>query len=139
AEHGVAQVADVRGLVRIDVRVLDDGLQPGGRRRRRCYCARAVREERRTVEEDIEVASAGDLDARDARLGLKRDLQRFSQCARVGLLPRRLLDALGQLESDGEGEVAQLRARRYLGRDGLKGDTVFFGSGRAHALAQTLL
>src|SRR5205085_194848 len=41
AEHGVAQVADVRGLVRIDVRVLDDGLQPCGRRRRRCYCARA--------------------------------------------------------------------------------------------------
>src|SRR5262249_6549781 len=65
AEDRVAQVADVRGLVGIDVRVLDDDLLAAGRHARRAAEQRA--DERSAVEEEIEVPGAF-----DARLAYAR-------------------------------------------------------------------
>ena len=59
AEDGVAEVADVRGLVRIDVRVLDDHAL-ARRRGRRHHAAEMLRRERAAVEAEVEVARAFD-------------------------------------------------------------------------------
>ena len=60
AERGIAQVADVRGLVRIDRRVLDDRLAPGASRRRssqpRPRSANRASRNARPIEIQIQVA-----------------------------------------------------------------------------------
>jgi hypothetical protein len=138
ADDGVAQVPDVRRLIRVDARVLD---HPLGRVRGRGLpdCGREPCQQARAVVEEVEVAGARDLDAPDRLVRFEHLLQLLGDGARVALLAGRLLDALGQLEGDGEGEVAQLGARRHLGRDLFQFDPEFVGGGGADALAQRLL
>src|SRR5439155_1394967 len=107
----IAQVADVRRLVGVDVRVLDDDLArnlrvadpavPAG--------ADACRElvgERASIEVEVQVPGSGDVDSPDAGharrcLGeLERDLA------------RRAPDQTRQFEGDGQGQLAQLYLRR---------------------------
>jgi hypothetical protein len=84
AQRRIAQVADVRGLVGIDVGVLDDAFPRigGCRRGRRSGLSEASREERRARQIKIHIPAAGDLDALDAFDGQKlrgnflRDLPR---------------------------------------------------------------
>src|SRR2546423_6219866 len=143
ADDGVAKVSDVRGLVRIDARVLDHALRADARRGAfdglRRLRVRQRGEQKRAVVEDVEVARARDLDARDLRDRYEFLPQLFGDCARVPSLARRLLDALRQLEGDGEGEVAELRARRDFRRDLLKLDAELARGCRADALAEALL
>ena len=64
----VAQVADVRRLVRVDGRVLDDGLARLRRRRRKgAEEAQPRAEKRRPIEEHVQVAVGRGLDARPPR------------------------------------------------------------------------
>ena len=109
----VAQMADVRGLIGIDVGVLDDGLRRVGQRhvgRRLALDAghRRAAKNAGAVEEKIDVARAGDFHARHAgdprELGgdLLRDL------------PRRAAQPLGQLESHRRGHLAHANVRRPL-------------------------
>jgi hypothetical protein len=58
AERGVAKVTDMRGLVRIDRRVFDDGLV-AGRRRARAVVAGALEQERAALEIKIQIAVRG--------------------------------------------------------------------------------
>ena len=111
AEGGVAEVADVGRLVRVDGGVLDDGLLalPGGGRRR--GPADTGARETGSIEEQVEVAGAGRLETAEVlpagrRLGdLRRD--------EAGRLPE---DA-GEVERDGDGEVAHLPVGRILDHD----------------------
>src|SRR5205085_87368 len=139
-DDGVAKVADVRGLVRVNARVLDHALRTFRRygdifnslafNSRR----RDTREHERAVVEEVEITRARDLDARDLTGRLKLLFKLFGDGARVALLARRLLDALRKLEGDGEGEIAEFRARRDFGCDVLKLHAESRGGGRAHAL-----
>ena len=109
AEHRVAQVADMRGLVGIDAGVLDDDLGGIGRRHGRLpsrFFARGP-EKIGAVEKRVQVAASGDFDPRDAfdRLQRIRDLLRQR--------PRRLFQPLGQLERQ---RVAELERRRIVER-----------------------
>ena len=108
AQHGVAQVADVRGFVRIDCGVLDDRLGSigaGGRgfllglHERACekFCA---------VEEKIQITGASHFDSGDAWNRLQR-IRNFL-CERA----RRLLQALGEFEADRRGGFAHGQLRR---------------------------
>ena len=66
-EHRVAQVPDVRRLVGVDGGVFDDGLAGRrGRRRGRRWRPDALGQERRPVEEEIDVAARCRLDRGDA-------------------------------------------------------------------------
>ena len=93
----------------------------------------------RAVVEEVEVARARDLDALDRLVRFEHLLQLLGDGARVALLAGRLLDALRQLEGDGEGEVAQVGARRHLRGDLFEFDAELLGGGGADALAQGLL
>ncbi len=145
AEHRVAHVADVRRLVRVDARVLDHPLRTldsgafidarRGIGARRCE----TREQTAPLEEEVEVARARDLDARDLLGGFEVLLQLFGDGARVALLARRLLDALRHLERDGEREVAEFRARRHLHRHLFEFDAETADRARAHDVAQLVL
>ena len=68
AKHGVAQVADVRGFIGIDVGVLDDDFAraSGGRDRRLMRRRIRGREELRAVKIDIQVACARDFQTGDS-------------------------------------------------------------------------
>ena len=66
AERGVAQVADVRRLVRVDGGVLDDRLVTGGVRRRD-LAARAGDEEGRPIQIQVQIAVGRGGDPGDAR------------------------------------------------------------------------
>ena len=110
AEHGVAQVADVRGLVRIHARMLDKHL---GRIRlwrghfpSRFLTRRA--KEFRAVEERIEVSATRHFHPRDARNRLQRIRDFLRQRA------RRLLQPLRQIEADGRRHLAHRELRRPL-------------------------
>ena len=112
AERRVAEVADVRGLVGVDCRVLDDRLDRGAiARARRIADAEPGQQERRAVEEDVEIAVRRGFDAADAVAGsepsgdlLRDDLRRLAQPA-------------GQLERDGHAEVAECPIRRLFDRE----------------------
>ena len=120
AEGGVAQVADMRRLVRVDGRVLDDGLQ----RRVRCDClagAEPPREGGTAIDEQVDVAVWSGLDPRDSVdvAGPSRQLLRDRA--------RGLPEAAGELEGDRDGEIAEgppwwnfdrdLGQHRVVGRD----------------------
>ncbi len=109
AQRGVPQVADVRRLVRVDGRVLDDGL--AGRRGRRRRGPEPGQQERRTIEEAVQVAVRRRLDAGDAR--------HRPQCGRqlLGDDPWRLPQGTGELEGDGDRQVAERAVRRHLDGD----------------------
>ena len=114
AQRGVAQVADMRGLIRIDVGVFHDafgriGSGAGGLRFR--FLQRGG-EKRGPRKIKIHVAAAGDFHALDAFDGrkLRGDFLRD--------LPRSAFQALGQLEAHGRGDFAHLDAGRFLRDDG---------------------
>jgi hypothetical protein len=109
AQRGVAQVPDVRGLVRVDRRVLDDRLaagasfEPRGRRR-----IEPRLEERPAVEVGVDVPAGHRLDAGEAGDGgegrgdfLRDDARRLAQAAR-------------QLERDRQGQVAERPVRGVI-------------------------
>ena len=103
----------MRGLVGIDAGVLDHCFRRVGARKGRGlarFFAR-VAKKRGAVEEQIQVATAGDFDARDA-LGR---LERIGDFLRQGA--GRFFQALGQLEADGRGDFAHGELRRTLGHD----------------------
>jgi len=106
AEAGVAEVADVGGLVRVDVGVLDDDLGLVGAECRAAGQADDLGEDSGLVEPEIEEAAAGEL-------GLDDTGDRGEQgSGLLGDRPGRFLELLGQLEREGQGQVAHLRVRR---------------------------
>ena len=112
SERGVAQVADVRGLVRVDGGVLDDGLFGGGRRRRSVAVHPGV-EMVDPIEEEIDVA-----------------VRRLNACEPVqaseppdDLLRddfRRLAQPSSQLERERHRQIAERAARRNVDDNGGK-------------------
>ena len=110
AERGVAQVADVRRLVRVDRGVLDDRLAGRGSRPRGAPARQPARSSAAPIEEEIDVAVRRRLDPRDAvdRPERAGDL--------LGDRARRLAQPAGQLEGERHREVAERAARRHLDR-----------------------
>ena len=102
AERGVAQVPDVRRLVRIDRGVLDDGLArrraDGAPGRRRSQPARRARP---AIEEEVDVAVRRRLDAGDAVDRAERGGDLLRDRA------RRLAQPARQLEGERDGEIAE--------------------------------
>ena len=106
-QRGVAQVADMGSLVRVNVGVLDDDLAAlplrGSFRRGfqwlRVACA---------VQEQVDVTRPGDLDASDTRQRAQRT------CNFLGDLPRRSSQLSRQLHRQRQGHVAHLRPRRHI-------------------------
>ena len=98
---GVAQVADVRGLVRVDRRVFDDDLSSTGGAARAAARSVAPAGRRRAIEEEVQIAVRRGLHAGDA-----------CDCPESGgeLLRDgawRLPQASGQFERDRDGQVAE--------------------------------
>ncbi len=111
AERGIPQMADVRGLVRIDRGVLDDGLV----RRDGCRGSRFVQprpQERGALEIHVQVAVGRGDDSRDAG----RRAERRGQFLRDGA--RRFSQRARELKRDGDGEIAERAVRRDLDREG---------------------
>ncbi len=109
AENCVAQMPDVRGLVRIDARVFDQA---------EAFAADAgvlIRSDtlrrRRAVELHIQIARAGDLHARHTVDLRQLGLQLLRNRA------RRLLEPLGKLKRDRQRHLAKLELRRQLNRE----------------------
>ena len=127
AEAGVPEVADVRGLVRVDARVLDDHVARATLRRppidERLV---QVRGDLATLEEQVEVAAARHLGphhvTRRAQLAGEqlRDL--------AGLSAQRL----GQVERGRQGQVPELHPGRILERDAAGVDVEGGARGRFH-------
>ncbi len=105
AEHRVAQMTDVRRLVRIDVRMFDDDL---GRRFLRvgCRSRHTGPHHRGTVEERVDVSRAGGLDARE------RSTPRECLDESQGDLARRPTQRPSQIEGNRRGKIAQVGGRR---------------------------
>ena len=107
AERRVPQVADVCRLVGIDRRVLDDGLAAGVRPRR-CSRGQPFAQERRSLEEEVQITVRCRGDALDAfeRSEVTGDLLRNR--------PRRLAQPPRQLERHRRAEVAEVAIGRVL-------------------------
>ena len=111
AECGVPQVADVRGLVRIDCRVFDDGFA-GVRMRGRAGVPETLEQERPAFKEEVQVSvwrrghGANSLEGPERAGDLLRDR------------PRRLAQPACQLEGDRRAEVAKVAIGRVFERDG---------------------
>ena len=115
AEDGVAEVADVGGLVGVDAGVLDEakagaaevGVVVGG----------DVLDGGGAIEAEVEVAGAGEIDGGDAGKiaagdgGLEVGEELLSDGARG------FTEAFGELKGDGGGEFAQVDVGWLLGRD----------------------
>ena len=110
AERGVAQVSDVRRLVRVDRRVLDDRL-PGGADAAAAGAGEPAGEKAGPIEEEVDVAVRRRLDARDAVDGAE-GADDF-----LGDRARRLAEPARQLERERDREIAERAARRDLDRD----------------------
>ena len=114
AQHGVAQVPDVRGLVRVDAGVLDDDAGPVRSARRARHGPEPlvdVAGERGAVEEEVDESGAGDLGVANAPgLGETRG-QLLGDLA--GLAP----ELLGEIEGCRQRQVAELGAGRVLKYD----------------------
>jgi hypothetical protein len=101
-------VPDVRRLVRVDRRVLDDRFAGAGTRGRLHGAREALEQERKTTEEDVQVSVGGGGHARDAG----DRAERARNFLRDGA--RRLAQSAGELERDGRAEVAQFAVGRIL-------------------------
>ena len=110
AEGRVAEVADVRGLVGVDGRVLHDRLAGADRRSWRVD-AGAEKQKGPAIEVEVEVAVRGRHDPVDARDGLERGRDR------VGDRARRFPEQSGDLESHGHAQIAHRSARRHVDRE----------------------
>ena len=108
----VPQVADVRRLVRIDGRVLDDGLARTARRERpRPASGSQPRlQPVGAIQEEVEVAVGRGLDARDAVDRPERAGQLLGDGA------RRLAQPAGERERDRHGDVAERAPWRHFER-----------------------
>ena len=110
AERRVAQVTDVRRLVRVDRRMLDDRLlRRDGLGRHLLPDARD--DERRTVEVEVQVPVRRRDDALDAGNRAHRLRQFLRDRA------RRLAKRTRELEGDRDGEIAERAGRRHLDRE----------------------
>ena len=111
AEHGIANVTDVRGFVWVDAGVLDHLLRSdrASSLHRRLRWTSKQAEQLRAIEEDIEITGAGDLDARDFVDVFQLRLEFFGDCAWRQFLAGGLFDEFREFERDREGEVAKLR------------------------------
>jgi hypothetical protein len=120
AENGVAEMADVRGFVGVDAGVLDQaeagatdiGVLIGGDS---AHGSSAI-------EADVEVSGSGDFYAGNA-LEIGKNSGEFG-CELCCDDARSLAKALGQLEGDREGELAESDAGRLLNRELREGDVV---------------
>ncbi len=106
AENGVAQMADMRGLVRVDIGVLDDHLSRAG-------SGVALEFERgaavgAAVEAHVDVAVSGNLESANA--GNRTDLR--NQLRGDG--PRRLPQLFGKLKGHRHGQFAEVRLPRLF-------------------------
>ena len=110
AQHRIPQVADVRGLVGIDVGVLDDGLFGGlDRLHRRLEQGFAVSA---AVEPHVDVAIAGDFERGDAGNGAEaRDNLPADGLGRLTQLAR-------EVKGHRQGQVAEARLFRLFDCDG---------------------
>ncbi len=127
-------MADVRGLVGVDARVLDDHVPgPTGGLAALAEARDELGGERPPIEEEVDVAAARDLGAPDAGcLG-----QRLREA--LGDLAGLAAQALRQVERGGQGEVAQLHPRGVLEGDVREVD-VEGGPGRLrHRAGEALL
>ena len=99
-------MADVGGLVRVDVGVLDDDLALFGSERGPAGDAHGLGHGGALVEPEVEEPAAGDLGLDDAFDRRQQGSRLLSDDA--GRLP----ELLGQLEREGQGQVAHARVRR---------------------------
>src|SRR5690348_7950217 len=97
ADHGVAQMTDVRGLVGIDGRVLDDGFGTvwGGGDRFLSGLRNSLAKKCGAIEKCVEVAATCDFEPIDAGNGAERGRDFLSELARGAL------ESLGEFETDG--------------------------------------
>jgi hypothetical protein len=72
-------------------------------------------EQSRAIEKDVDVTRAGNLHALDFVELFQTWFEFFGDCAWRLFLTGGLFDQFCELESDREGEIAELRARRGLG------------------------
>ena len=124
----------MRGLVRVDRGVLDDGLADRRRQHREgIQQAEARAQERRAIEEDVQIAVGRGLDARDPRN--RADVLRQI----LGDGARRLPQPPGQVEGDRRPEVAKGPVGRRLDSDrraGVLAEPMAVGENRAHTRLQ---
>jgi hypothetical protein len=113
SQAGVADVAHVGGLVRVDAGVLDDHVARPRRRRQRLG-QRAVQRDRETapVEEQVDVAAARDLGAHHVAAALQAADELLRDLARLSA------QGAGEVERRGERQVAELDARGVLEGNG---------------------
>ncbi len=134
AEDGVAQMADVRGLVGIDAGVLDKGHCVGQTfGREQCLVGGDQSRGCGTIEARVDVAGAGHFESGEAFDGTERgddflrdDFGRLAQRAR-------------QLQSDGRGDLAECRSGGVSRGIVLDVEIVFFFQHGAKTLAEPLL
>ena len=110
AQHGVAQMPDVRRFVGIDIGVLDDDLAAGNGG----GCLRAGQQRggiSAAIEADIDVAVARDFHRGHAR-NLADCLDKI-----CGDFLRRLLQSLRELKRDGDGDLPEGSLVRLLKRE----------------------
>ena len=131
AEAGVPQVADVGRLVGVDVRVLDDDLLFLGGEPGPAEAVEETAEIGRPVEEEIDEAGPGHLDAADA-LDACEERRRL-----LGDGARRPLELLRELEREGEGQVAHLPVGRRGHLEVLRGEGIGPGEPRVNLFFQT--
>src|SRR5216683_2778417 len=120
AEDGVTEVADMRGLVGVDAGVLDEA--EAGAADLGVLVGRDAADGGGAIEADVEVARSGDL---DAGYSLEFGERRGQLCCKLGRDGARgFAEALGQLEGNGEGKLAEGDAGRLLDGQLSKGDVV---------------
>ena len=110
AQRGVAQMADMRRLVGVDIGVLDDDLLARAGRASG-FAAQQRRRVRAAVEADVEIPVAGHFHGGDARDGADFRHQLG------GDFPRRLAQLFGELEGRRHGHFAEIALPRLLDRD----------------------
>ena len=134
AEHRVAKVADVRGFVGVDVRVLDDDLAGPGRqlRGRRGTGPEHPGDERAPVEPEIQVA--GSLDGRRRDAGREDDGPGELGRDRARGFP----EALREVERDGRGEVSLRDIRRPFEGEFRVGDAEGALEGASNGIREAL-
>ena len=112
AERGVAKVADVRRLVRIDGGVLDDRLlRPRGRRRQRARQAEPGQEKGRAIEKHVEVAVGRGVDTGhtgDRPQGARQFLRDRARC---------LAQPARQVEGHRRSQIAERAVGRVFDRN----------------------
>ena len=131
AQNGIAQVADVRGLVGIDGGVLDERVHVacGGVALSTCGSLRA----RGAIQVRVDVSCAGDFKRGEARQRAKLGHNLLRDCT------GRLAQRARQLQRDGRGQFAEFQLRRNLDRNTIEDEAVFCLEHALEARGKTLL